>query len=118
MRIQRFVHLILASVRAVPFFASGAVAGPTGLVRVVPAPEDQGAIDSPGVRLVADLPTEYVEEEYFISGTASVCNFNSDPAFNPTDHSEIGSGPYATRIIVRRPAEPANAFETPRFGIY
>jgi hypothetical protein len=48
MRIQRFVHLILTSVLAVPFFASGAVAGPTGPVTVVPAPEGQGAIDSPG----------------------------------------------------------------------
>lgn len=109
MRIQRFVHLILASVLAVPLFASGAFAAPTGPVTVVLAPEDRGAIDSPGVRLVVDLPANYVEEEYFISGTASVYNFNNDPAVDPTDYSEISSGAYTTRILVRRPANPKKA---------
>lgn len=109
MRIKQVVHQFLASAIALPLLTFSASAGPTGLVTVVPAPEDQGAMHIPGVRLVADLPAEYVEEEYFISGTASVYNFNSFPASDPTDHSEIDSGAYTTRIIVRRPADANKA---------
>ena len=105
MRIKQVMHQFLASAIALLLLTSGAAAGPTDPVTVVPAPEGQGAIDNPGVRLVADLPANYVEKEYFISGTASVYNFNSDPAFSPTDYSEIDSGAYTTRIIVRRPAK-------------
>ena len=78
MRIKQVVHLFLASAIALPLLTSSAAAGPFGPVTVVPAPEGQGAIDSPGVRLVADLPANYVEEEYFISGTGVTFEFCVD----------------------------------------
>ncbi len=105
MGIRSFVQLVLAASMVGPLFASSALAGPTDPVTVVPAPEGQGAIFSPGVRLVQNLPEEYVEEEFFVSGTASVYNYNNDPPLGPTDYSEIQTDvPYTTRIIVRRPA--------------
>jgi hypothetical protein len=43
----------------------------------------------------------YVEEEYFIRGTARTLDW---PAAGKLD--EIARGPYATRILIRRPADP------------
>ena len=46
----------------------------------------------------------YVEQEYFISGTAT-----RYPAVNPDETraaSPIGASPYTTRIVVRRPLDP------------
>jgi hypothetical protein len=60
----------IAAATLVFSFASAALADPTNPVVVDPAPEDQGEIFSPGVRLVSDLSKDYVEEEYFVSGVA------------------------------------------------
>jgi hypothetical protein len=83
-----------------------AVAGPTDSVTVELPPEDQGDAFVPGVRLVSELPGNYVEEEFFISGTADLYNYLNNPPTGPTDHDVIQSDvPYRTRIIVRRPPE-------------
>jgi len=82
-----------------------AAAAPTDPVTVTPAPEDQGPAFVPGVRLVADLPRDYVEEEYFVSGHSTLFNYANDPPEGPTDIVPIDEDvPYTTRIIVRRPA--------------
>lgn len=92
------------------FIASIAIAGPTDPVTLESPPTGQGAAFVPGVRLVADLPADYVEEEFFISGTASLYNYLNNPPLSPTDHDAIQAGvPYKTRIIVRRPAKAHKA---------
>src|SRR5262252_1331666 len=47
----------------------------------------------------------YVEQEYFVSGIAT--RFPSNPANPTTESTAIGSMPYTTRIVVRRPADPS-----------
>jgi hypothetical protein len=60
--------------------------------------------------LVEDLPTDYVEEEFFISGASTLYNYAHNPPLGPTDIVPIADDvPYKTRIIVRRPAK-ANKF--------
>ena len=70
MRTNRLVRSALVGLLVSQLLAFSALAGPTDPVTVEPAPEDRGAIFSPGVRLVEDLPAEYIEEEFFVSGTA------------------------------------------------
>jgi hypothetical protein len=56
--------------------------------------------------LVENLPQAYVEEEFFISGTATLFNYAHNPPLGPTDTTEIQSDvPYKTRVIVRRPVK-------------
>jgi len=92
---------------------SGAAAAPTDTVTVVPAPEGQGDIFSPGIRLVTDLEQSYVEEEFLVSGEANLYTYNETPV--PGEiivHPNMctlftcgpgGAVPYTTRIVVRRP---------------
>src|SRR5215472_5978767 len=47
----------------------------------------------------------YVEQEYFVSGTAT--RFPSNPANPMTNSAPMGTMPYTTRIVVRRPADPS-----------
>ncbi len=47
----------------------------------------------------------YVEEEYLVSGTANVYDWDADP--NKDLIVKQRNAPYATRILVRRPADPA-----------
>lgn len=109
MMIKRIFQSILTSFIVLPFLINSAAAGPFDPVTVVSAPEGQGAISVPGVRLVEDLPANYVEEEFFISGIASVYNYDNNPPLSPTDYSEVSNGFYETRIIVRRPAKARRA---------
>jgi hypothetical protein len=50
----------------------------------------------------------YVEQEYFASGTASAFTANSSPSNGRWTITPTTSAPYATRILVRRPASPAH----------
>ncbi len=50
----------------------------------------------------------YVEQEYFASGTASAFTATSMPSDGKWAVSPTTSAPYATRILVRRPANPAH----------
>ncbi|HVH25735.1 MAG TPA: alpha/beta hydrolase domain-containing protein [Vicinamibacterales bacterium] len=53
---------------------------------------------------VVDLPARgYVEEEFFVSGAANVYDWNADGSLTV----KMPNAPYTTRILVRRPADPA-----------
>src|SRR5580698_1045946 len=45
----------------------------------------------------------YVEEEFIVSGTANVYDWNADGSLSV----KTANAPYATRILVRRPADRA-----------
>jgi hypothetical protein len=56
------------------------------------------------LQVVVDLPQAgYVEEEFFVSGAASVYDWGADGAVTV----KTPSAPYTTRIMLRRPANPA-----------
>ncbi|HVT41781.1 MAG TPA: alpha/beta hydrolase domain-containing protein [Acidimicrobiales bacterium] len=50
---------------------------------------------------------DYVEQEFFASGTAHAFKALSDPADGKWTITPTTSAPYTTRVIVRRPANPA-----------
>ncbi|MFQ5512107.1 MAG: alpha/beta hydrolase domain-containing protein [Candidatus Krumholzibacteriia bacterium] len=99
--------VVIAALLILP--APGEVAAdPFAPVTVTAAPLDQGPIFSPEVRAVADLDPQaaMVEEEYFVSGAATVYTYNDPPVRGeiiPLDPDL----PYTTRIIVRRPTDSA-----------
>lgn len=107
--------LVTAAVAATPAAASPQrVAQPAA----VPVPAVQGPIpstaspgdpshDYPFYATTWNLQEAgYVEEEYFVSGTATRYP-NPGPGENPmADADPIGTMPYTTRIVVRRPANP------------
>jgi hypothetical protein len=98
-------HLILTASMLLPLLGGSATADPTDPVTVTLPPEDQGDAFVPGVRQVEDLEQDYVEEEFFVSGAATLFNYAHNPPLGPTDTVEIQEDvPYETRIIVRRPA--------------
>jgi len=106
---NKFIQLITMSV-ATALIPCVSVASPTDPVVVITPPTEQGAPQVPGSRLLADLPEAYTEEEFFISGTATLFNYAHNPPLGPTDITPVQEGvPYTTRIIVRRP-EHANKF--------
>jgi Alpha/beta hydrolase domain len=86
--------------------ASGAVPNPvvTGPIPATAVPGDPSH-NYPFFASQFDLAARgYVEEEYFIEGTAN--RYNTPPLVTG---SVLDSGhPYKTRIVVRRPASPAN----------
>jgi hypothetical protein len=53
----------------------------------------------------AALKADYIEEEYFVKGTANVYEWNTDGSALPIIRTP--NAPYTTRIIVRRPARPS-----------
>jgi hypothetical protein len=82
-----------------------ATAAPTDPVTVTAPPVGQGDAFVPGVRQVADLPQDYVEEEYFVSGAADLFSYAHNPPLGPTDLTTVQANvPYRTRMVVRRPA--------------
>ncbi len=97
-------RLMLTALVALPLVAGTAVAAPTDPVTVTLPPVGQGDAFVPGVRLVEELPGGYVEEEYFVSGSATLYNYGHQPPLGPTDIVPAQTNvPYKTRIIVRRP---------------
>ena len=93
----------LAAALVVGVAYSALAAGPTDPVTVELPPDDQGDAFVPGFRTIGGLAHEYVQEEYFVSGTATLYNYANDPPLGPTDTVAIDEAPYKTRIIVRRP---------------
>jgi hypothetical protein len=101
------------SVRAIPaavivlgvtLFVSVAHADPFDPVTVEAPPVGEGDAFVPGTRTLSDLPQAYVEEEYFVSGGATLYNYANDPPMGPTDITPIQEDvPYKLRLIVRRP---------------
>jgi hypothetical protein len=94
-----------------------AFCGPTpaaGQTPPVPLPEVTGPIAvtaesyplmaSSKLQVVVDLPgAGYVEEEFFVSGRANVYDLSADGAVVV----RTPAAPYTTRIMLRRPADPA-----------
>jgi len=72
------------------------------------APDDAlGASFNVGFRTLEDLSREYVEQEYLVSGSATVYTYAEQPVRGepmPLDEDV----PYKTRMIVRRPAKAGN----------
>ncbi len=99
------LHFSISRIVLLFFFSLSAFAGPTDSVTVSQPPEGEGEeAFVPGTRLVADLRKPYVEEEYIISGQATLFSYADNPPAGPGDITAIEENmPYATRIIVRRP---------------
>ncbi len=53
-------------------------------------------------------PNGYIEQEYFASGTASAFTATTMPSNGRWTITPTTSAPYATRILVRRPASPSH----------
>lgn len=84
---------------------SGPVSGGKGFVVLAPSPPQEGQAPS-----VFDLASVgYTESEYFLTGTATA--YTSDQPLG-TDGiwtaKAAGTAPYATRVVVRRPADAAD----------
>ena len=112
MTMTAVVFRALAALGMACCLAATAQAGPRDPVTVSRPPEGQGAAFVPGTRLVSALPrNEYIEEEFFVEGTASLFNYANNPPKGHTDIVSVQSAvPYRTRLIVRRPADP-DAFD-------
>jgi hypothetical protein len=66
------------------FIAGSAPAAPTDPATVT-LPPDIAAPFIPGVRAVADLAQDYVEEEYFVSGAANLFTYPNSFHFDAND---------------------------------
>ncbi|MBW2720131.1 MAG: hypothetical protein JRD94_16760, partial [Deltaproteobacteria bacterium] len=101
---MRFLQILSATCLAVAGLAASASADPFAPVTVSLPPEGQGDIFSPGVRLVTDLDESYVEEEYFITGSVDVFEYDEPPQLHQLllRNDDV---PYTTRIIIRRPVK-------------
>jgi hypothetical protein len=109
MKITIFPGLLLVGAFTL-LLARTAFAGPTDPVSVTTPPAGQGDAFVPGSRSIEDLPMDYVEEEYFISGFSTLFSYGQNPARGPTDIIPIQEDvPYKTRMILRRP-ERSNKF--------
>jgi hypothetical protein len=96
---------LLVLVASLPFAAAAAPTDPIVLER----PNDAlGQTHSVGFRTLADVPEPYVEEEFFVSGTATVYTYEEMPRRGAVLPHQLGV-PYKTRLIVRRPADPRDA---------
>ncbi len=72
-------------------------------------PVTVGHIIEPETALPTDLAAhDYVEQEYFASGTAHAFTAPSTPADGDWSITPTTSAAYKTRILVRRPANPAH----------
>ncbi len=75
---------------------------------VFSTPPDTGHIIEPVSANPTDLAAHgYEEQEYFASGTAYSFTSRSTPSDGKWTIAVAGSAPYRTRIIVRRPSDPA-----------
>ncbi len=71
-------------------------------------PVTEGQIIEPLSALPTDLAAyDYVEQEFFASGTAMAFKADSMPSNGRWTVTPTTTAPYKTRIIVRRPANPA-----------
>jgi hypothetical protein len=106
MKITTFPGLLVGAFTLL--LAHTAIADPTTPVTVTLPPEGQGDIFSPGVRLVGDLDENYVEEEYFISGSVDVFEYDDPPQLHQLLLRNDTATNYTTRIIIRRPVKKSD----------
>lgn len=72
---------------------------------IVPPPAEGKGITLP--QPAAGVPDGYVQEEYFIGGSATSFEAEDTPTDGAWTASPTGEAEYRTRVIVRRPADPA-----------
>jgi hypothetical protein len=99
--------VVFVSCLLIPLLPSSAPADPTSPVTVSLPDDLLGEMHVPGIRLVADLEQPYVEEEFLISGDATVYNYASDPPVRGEIVEQGPPLPYTTRIVILRPDEAA-----------
>lgn len=94
--------------------AAGSRATQTAPITLVPAPENQGERQTPFSRRIDGLKQPYVEDEFFVSGTADIYTYDDPPVrgqviIQPVNATfpQTQALPYTTRILVRRPATAA-----------
>jgi hypothetical protein len=103
---MRRLLILIAALLLVPLFAGAAAADAYSPVTLEVPDDALGEMYVPFGRPVADLPQAYVEEEYLVSGAATVFTYNEVPVRGeiiPVEGME--DLPYTTRMMIRRPAE-------------
>lgn len=98
----------LAPLLLLPLLPLAAVAAPTDPIVLERPDPALGAPHVPGFRTLADLPAPYVQEEWFVSGSATVYTYEEQPRRGVVLPRDLGV-PWKTRLIVRRPADPDDA---------
>jgi L-ascorbate metabolism protein UlaG (beta-lactamase superfamily) len=104
----------LCALAAILLLGAGTVAAQTAPQKVTPVPRVTGPVpataDSRPFMAAADAQTSlnlpaygYVEEEFFISGMANAYDWDSSGAVTV----RTADAPYTTRILLRRPIDPA-----------
>src|SRR5687767_14315298 len=103
MRQWSCVALLLVCVAAAP--AAGQTVTLPAVTGPIPVTADSYPLmASNKLQVVVDLPKAgYVEEEFFVSGTANVYDWAGDGSVLV----KTPNAPYTTRIMLRRPADPA-----------
>jgi len=88
--------------------------GATGPASEVAGPVGTGRFAPPASPVPVDLEAHgYVEEEFFVSGEAEAYEGNGALLLDGRwEVRPVGSAPYRTRIVVRRPADPARGSGT------
>ena len=99
--------VLAAAPAAVPAGAPGN-ATPSTAVATFTGPVTTGHTIEPETALPTDLAAhDYVEQEFFAGGTAHAFNATSTPADGRWTIAPTTSASYETRILVRRPSNPA-----------
>jgi hypothetical protein len=102
---MRFPHASALLIALLPLAAGAA---PTDPIEIERPDETAGRPHLPGFRTLAALPAPYVQEEFFASGTATVYTYEEAPRRGVVLPRDLGV-PWKTRLVVRRPADPADA---------
>jgi hypothetical protein len=87
-------------------------AGPASITGPIPSTAAPGSPSHDYVFYSTPFPLKkfgYEEQEYFISGTATLYPPNPTAAEQEQAATPIGSIPYVTRIVVRRPIDPRHS---------
>ena len=100
---MRHPHTLLAAL--IPILSIAAAAAPTDPVAIELPDPALGDAHVVGLRTLADVPQAYVEEEFFVSGNATVYTYEEQPRREVVLPRDLDV-PYKTRLIVRRPADP------------
>ena len=103
--------MILATSVISPLSDPVAASGPASLYQAAAAfsPLTVGHVIEPLTARSLDLASHgYVEQEFSAAGTAHAFNATSSPSDGKWSITPTSSAPYATRVLVRRPANPKN----------
>ena len=89
--------------------ASSSSGGTYHAVATFTGPVTTGHVIEPETALPSDLAAhDYVEQEFFATGTAHAFSATSAPADGKWTITPTTSAAYDTRVLVRRPANPAH----------